>query len=246
MPGRIETRQWEADRTVIGGAVPLATPLKLEAPPELRAEHFCERREVGVANLGGPGVLTVDGVALALGKCDFAYVGRGAREVTFASDNAASPAAFYLVSYPAHAAHPSRKVALADTTPKDVGAAETSNQRRIHQMILPVRGPSCQLVMGFTALAPGSIWNTQPPHIHERRSEVYLYFDVPVGQMVVHFLGAPQETRHLIVRDREAAFSPGWSIHMGAGTGTYGYVWAMGGENLDYADMDPAPLSTLA
>ena len=113
-------------------------------------------------------------------------------------------------------------------------------------MILPVRGPSCQLVMGFTALAPGSIWNTQPPHIHERRSEVYLYFDVPVGQMVVHFLGAPQETRHLIVRDREAAFSPGWSIHMGAGTGTYGYVWAMGGENLDYADMDPAPLSTLA
>jgi 4-deoxy-L-threo-5-hexosulose-uronate ketol-isomerase len=245
-PGRVEARCWEVDRTVIGGAVPLATPLALETTPELRAEFFCERREVGVANLGGPGVLTVDGQAFALGKCDFAYVGRGAREVMFASDSTASPAAFYFVSYPAHAAHPSRRIALADTTPKIVGAAETCNRRSIHQMILPARGPSCQLVMGFTTFTPGSIWNTLPPHTHERRSEVYLYFDVPADQMVVHFLGQPQETRHLVVRDREAALSPGWSIHMGAGTAAYGFVWAMGGENLDYADIDPAPLSTLA
>ncbi len=245
-PGVIETRYWEVDRTVIGGAVPLGTPLKLETATELKAVYFCERRELGVVNLGGPGKVTADGQVLALGKCDFAYVSRGTKEVLFSSDDPAAPAIFYLLSYPAHTAHPTRKVALADATPTVIGTPETCNRRSIHKMIHAGGGPTCQLVMGFTTFAPGSIWNTLPPHTHERRSEVYLYFDVPANQAVVHFLGQPQETRHLIVRDKEATLSPGWSIHMGAGTAAYGFVWGMGGENLDYADMDPAPLATLA
>jgi 4-deoxy-L-threo-5-hexosulose-uronate ketol-isomerase len=143
-------------------------------------------------------------------------------------------------------AHPSRKIALAEAKPMTVGAAETCNRRTIHKMIVPETLPTCQLVMGFTIFDKGSVWNTCPPHTHERRNEVYLYFDVPADQIVMHFLGEPQETRHLVVRDRQVALSPGWSIHMGGGTASYGFVWGMGGENQDYADMDPAPLKTLA
>lgn len=244
-PGVVELRYWETDRTVVGGIVPLAAPLRLEASTELKAAFFCERREVGIVNLGGAGSVTADGKTFALAKQDFLYLGRGTRDVSFASVDAAAPAAFYLVSYPAHAAHPARHIAFADTKPNVLGAPETSNHRRIHKMIHPDNGPTCQLVMGFTLLSPGSVWNTLPPHTHDRRSEVYLYFDVPANQVVMHYLGQPQETRHLVVRDREAALSPGWSIHMGAGTAAYGFVWAMGGENQDYSDMDPAPIATL-
>lgn len=246
VPDAVEARYWEVDRTIIGGAVPTGAPLKLQTASELKTAYFCERREVGLVNLGGPGTVRADGQTFALGKCDFAYLGRGAKEVAFASDNPATPAAFYFVSYPAHAVHPSRKIAMADAKRTDLGASETCNRRSIYRMIDPEVLPTCQILMGFTVFERGSIWNTCPPHTHTCRSEVYLYFDVPADQIVMHFLGQPTETRHVVVRDKQAALSPGWSIHMGTATASYGFIWVMGGENQNYADMDPAPLKLLA
>lgn len=244
-PGKVNLRHIDLDRVVLGGAVPTTAPLRLEAPPELLAEFFCERRELGVLNIGAPGRVTVDGVEHALGKRDLVYVGRGSREVLFSSDAASQPSRFYLVSYPAHADHPTTRVSAADVQSGEIGSMEQANRRRIARYIHTAGIRSAQLVMGMTALEPGSVWNTMPAHTHDRRTEVYLYFDVPETAVVFHQLGEPSETRHLIVRDGEVALSPGWSIHAGCGTSNYAFCWAMGGENQDYADMKTVDINTL-
>jgi 4-deoxy-L-threo-5-hexosulose-uronate ketol-isomerase len=245
VPGRINLRLVDLDRVVLGGAVPTSAPLRLEPLPDLKADYFCERRELGVLNIGGPGSVSVDGVAHALGARDLVYVGRGSRDVHFTSDDASRPARFYLVSYPAHADHPTMRARADEVRGDTIGAMEQANRRRIARYVHTGGIRSAQLVMGMTALEPGSVWNTMPAHTHERRTEVYLYFDVPEGAVVFHQLGEPTETRHLIVRDGDVALSPGWSIHAGCGTTNYAFCWAMGGENQDYADMQPVDMATL-
>lgn len=244
-PGELRLRAWETDRTIVGAAVPLAAPLPLASDPEMRAAYFLERREAGVINLGGAGVVRADGVDHPLGRLDSLYLGRGTKDVVFRSDSVAEPARFYLLSYPAHTAYPTRRIALADVAGVRLGARENANERTLHKVIHPGAFPTCQLVMGFTRLDPGSVWNTMPPHTHLRRSEVYLYFDLPPNQAVFHFMGEPQATRHLVVRDLDIVLSPPWSIHSGAGTAAYTFVWGMGGENQEFSDMDPAPLAEL-
>jgi 4-deoxy-L-threo-5-hexosulose-uronate ketol-isomerase len=243
--GELKLRWWETDRTIVGGIVPVATPLALPNPAELRADFFFERREAGVINLGGSGTIQVDGRAYPLAKCDALYLGRGTREVVFASASAADPAKFYFLSYPAHAAHPTKHVPFAAMTPTRLGSRDNANDRTIYKAIHAATVETCQVVMGFTRMEPGSVWNTMPPHTHSRRSEVYLYFDLPADQAVFHFMGHPRATRHLVMRNFDVVLSPPWSIHCGVGTAAYTFVWGMGGENRDYADMDPAPIPTL-
>lgn len=237
-PGTLALRLVDLDRVVLGGAVPLNSPLTLSTPDSLRARFFCERRELGVLNIGGAGSVIVDGVEWRLTHKDVLYVGRGSESVTFASDRADTPARFYLVSYPAHATHPTARATAADTHATVLGDPTTSNHRTVRRYIHAAGVQSAQLVMGVTTLESGSVWNTMPSHTHDRRTEVYLYFDMPSDAMVVHLLGEPTETRHVIMRDAEVALSPGWSIHSGCGTSAYSFCWAMGGENQDYADMD--------
>jgi 4-deoxy-L-threo-5-hexosulose-uronate ketol-isomerase len=244
-PGAANFRYWETDRTIVGGITPTAAALDLPNPAEVRSAFFLERREAGVINLGGAGTLTVDGTAHAMEPLDAFYLGRGTRAVSFASRSADAPARFYFLSYPAHAAHPGRHVPIKDAKGDRLGARETANERTIFKLIHPGAFPTCQLVMGFTRLEPGCVWNTMPPHTHLRRSEVYCYFAVPAGQAVFHFMGQPAATRHLVVRDGEVVLSPPWSIHCGCGTQAYSFVWGMGGENQDFPDMDPAPVATL-
>lgn len=236
-PGSIEFAYVDLDRTVIGSAVPTAL-LTLETQPELRAEYFLERRELGVLNVGGAGSVAVDGVTFDLDKLDCLYVGRGSKSVTFVSKSAAAPASFYLLSYPAHTEHPTKMVKFADLKGVELGSAETCNKRTIFKAIHRDGIKSCQLVMGFTLLATGSNWNTMPAHTHMRRSEVYFYFDIEPDQRVMHLMGPPDATSHLIMADKQVVVSPGWSIHAGVGTKSYDFCWGMGGENQDYADMD--------
>jgi 4-deoxy-L-threo-5-hexosulose-uronate ketol-isomerase len=238
-PGSVTLHHWEVDRTVVGSAVPRRGRLTLEAPAGLRAEYFNERRELGIVNLGGPGTVEVDGLHYALGRHDCLYVGRGARSVAFRSQHAASPAQFYLLSHPAHARHPTRLVRFAATAGKALGSAADQTERVLYKFIHPEGVRSCQLVMGLTIIAPGSRWNSMPPHTHLRRSEVYLYFGLPARGKVTHFMGRPDGIRKLPLRDREAVLAPPWSVHCGVGTTDYGFIWAMGGENQDFADMDP-------
>jgi len=237
-PGVVDLAYVDLDRTVIGSAVPTASALELKTQPELRAEYFCERRELGVLNVGGAGTVTVDGATFALGKLDCLYVGRGSRAVSFASADAKKPAAFYLLSYQAHAVYPTTMVKFAEMPGLELGSVETCNKRTIYKAIYADGLKSCQLVMGFTLLDAGSNWNTMPPHTHMRRSEVYMYFDVEAGQQVVHLMGPPQETKHLLIADKQVVVSPGWSVHAGVGTKAYGFCWGMGGENQAYDDMD--------
>lgn len=236
---------WETDRTVAGGFSPLNGGMELPAPAGLRAAHFFERREGGFINLGGPGRIRLDGAEHRLGMHDALYVGRGVKAVELLSDSDAAPARFWLLSYPAHREYLSRLIKFADLKGDRLGARETANERTLYKLIHPGAFPTCQLVMGFTRLEPGCVWNTMPPHTHLRRSEVYLYFGLPPGAAVFHFMGTPHETRHLLVRDSEAVLSPPWSIHCGAGTAGYSFVWGMGGENQEFADMDPAPQAEL-
>ena len=243
--GEIETRYVDLDRAVIGGAVPTTEALTLDTHPELRADYFLERRELGVLNVGGSGIISVDGKDFELDKLDCLYVGRGSKAVSFASKVAKTPAAFYLLSYPAHAQHPTRLAKFSELEPVHLGSEETCNKRSIYKAIFLDGIRSCQLVMGFTLLAPGSNWNTMPPHTHMRRSEVYFYFDVDPSQRVVHLMGPPEETRHLLISDREVVVSPGWSIHAGVGTKSYGFCWGMGGENQRYDDMDAVSIAGL-
>lgn len=242
--GKLDLLYTDADRAIIGSVVPTASPINLVADAELRAAFFCERRELGVLNIGGGGSVTVDGSRYDLGKLDCLYVGRGSKEISFASSDASQPAAFYLLSYPAHASHPTVLARQADATAVDLGTVADANKRTIFKYIHPGGIKSCQLVMGFTRLQEGAVWNTMPPHTHTRRSEIYVYFDLG-ERRVMHFMGKPQETRHLVVADRQVAISPSWSIHSGCGTGAYTFCWGMGGENQTFDDMDPAPLATL-
>ena len=243
--GAIDYAYVDLDRTVIGSAVPSGGVLTLETQPELRAEYFLERRELGVFNVGGAGTVTVDGAVFELDKLDCLYVGRGSKAVTFASKAADKPAYFYLLSYPAHAVHPTKMVRFAELKPVELGSLETCNKRKIYKAIHREGIQSCQLVMGFTMLETGSNWNTMPPHVHMRRSEVYFYFDVEAEQRVVHLMGPPDATSHIVIADKQVVVSPGWSIHAGVGTKSYGFCWGMGGENQDYADMDPVAIKDL-
>jgi 4-deoxy-L-threo-5-hexosulose-uronate ketol-isomerase len=235
----------DQDRAVIGFAAPLAAPLSMPVPEELRATYFAERRELGALNIGGRGAIRIDGVVHELENLDCLYIGRGAKEIIFESADASSPAVFYLLSYPAHAVYPTTLIRKAEATPTELGSVETCNRRTVYKYIHLNGARSCQLVMGVTHLEPGSAWNTMPAHTHMRRSEVYLYFNLAAGARVFHLMGPPQETRHIVMQDREVVVSPGWSIHSGVGTRAYSFCWGMGGENQDYADMDPAPIETI-
>lgn len=243
--GEVALTYSHVDRMVIGGAMPVADALALQALKPIGSPRFLDRRELGVINVGGPGTVNVDGESFALSKFDSLYVGMGAGDVTFASSEAAAPARFYLVSAPAHARHPTRKVGIGDTRSFSTGTAATANARTIHQSIHPEVMPSCQLVMGFTLLEPGSVWNTMPAHRHDRRCEIYFYFDMADDARVFHLMGEPDETRHLVVANEEAVLSPVWSIHSGVGTRNYAFVWAMGGDNVDYTDMDAVAIADL-
>ena len=245
VPGQIALRVTDLDRAVIGGAVPTIAALSLPNPEALRAGYFTERRELGVLNIGGDGTVTVDGKQYELSARDVLYVGRGSRDVSFSSASAALPSRFYLISYPAHAEFPTKLVKASEAQGSELGTMERANRRRIARYIHKEGVRSSQLVMGVTVLEPGSVWNTMPAHTHSRRTEIYLYFDLPADAFVVHLMGEPQELRSMIVRDGEAVLSPGWSVHAGCGTSAYAFCWAMGGENQDYSDMDPVPLESM-
>ncbi len=244
-PGEIRTVYSHVDRVITGGAVPLDAPLELSASKELGVEYFLQRRELGVLNLGGAGAVRVDGRDHALGRRDGLYVGMGAREVSFRSAERGNPARLYFLSAPAHATHPTRLVTVENARKVKLGSAAEANARTINQIIHPAVLPTCQLVMGLTQLEPGSVWNTMPAHTHERRMEVYLYLDLPADAFVLHLMGTPGETRHLVVRNEQAVISPSWSIHSGVGTRAYSFIWGMAGENQTFDDMDGGPMTDL-
>lgn len=242
--GELLARYTDLDRMIVGAACPKAgAPLALPSHRLTGTDFFLERRDIGILNIGGAGAVVVGGKRWDLATLVCLYIGRGEREVSFES-GASGEAQFYFVSTPAHAVHPTVVVRRADVRTDPIGDAAKANRRRINKLIHPGGVQSCQLVMGFTEFESGSIWNTMPPHTHSRRTEVYLYFDLG-AERVFHFLGEPQATRHIIVSDREVALSPAWSIHCGAGTGAYRFVWAMGGDNQAFADMDGVPVAAL-
>jgi 4-deoxy-L-threo-5-hexosulose-uronate ketol-isomerase len=244
-PGALSQAYVDLDRAVVGMAAPLATPIALAPDTMLRANHFLERRELGVLNIGGTGAIRVDGAAHTLENLDCLYIGRGAKEVVFESADTKSAAIFYLLSYPAHTSYPTTLIRKDDASPAELGSAETCNRRTICKYIYLEGAQSCQLVMGVTHLHPGSAWNTMPAHTHMRRSEIYMYFNLAEEARVFHLMGPAEETRHIVMKNREVVVSPGWSIHAGVGTQAYSFCWGMGGENQDYGDMDPAPLRNL-
>jgi len=226
------------DRYIVGGIVPVNNSIKLESYDELKAEYFLERREMGIINVGGDAKITADGIIYELKYKEALYLGRGIKDVVFESLDSAKPAHLYVNSAPAHKAYPSRHITLADANVLQLGSLETSNERQINQLLIKEIIPTCQLQMGMTELKPGSVWNTMPAHTHNRRMEAYFYFEVPDNQAVCHFMGQPDETRHIWMKDEEAVLSPSWSIHSAAGTSNYIFIWGMAGENLDYTDMD--------
>lgn len=244
-PNQIKFVYSHYDRVIVGSAVPVDAPIALPNYPNLRAEYFLERRELGIINIGGPGEVVVDGETFTVNKLDCVFAGKGVKEVTFKSSDKANPAQYYLLSAPAHQAYPTRLLKKEEAMPVTIGSPETSNHRTIYKYIHLEGIRSSQLVMGLTVLATGSVWNTMPSHTHDRRMEMYFYFDVQPGQVVMHFMGQPQETRHLVMQNNEAVISPPWSIHSGCGTINYSFIWGMAGENQVYSDMDPVAINEL-
>lgn len=233
------------ERVIVGSAVPVAGPVQLETVEALKADYFLQRRELGIINVGGSGSVEVDGQRYALQNKEALYIGMGAQQVSFHSDNAATPAKFYLNSAPAHHSYPTKHLTMDKCTVLQMGSQATSNERAIHQLMINDVVETCQLQMGLTVLKPGSVWNTMPAHQHDRRMEAYFYFDLPAEQGVCHFMGQPQQTRHIWVANEQAVVSPAWSIHSGCGTSNYAFIWGMAGENLDYHDMDKFPASAM-
>ncbi len=237
------------DRMVTLGCMPVNETVSIDKGIDVWANfgthYFLERREIGIFNIGGSGSITVDGTVYELGYKDCLYITMGAKEVLFASDDPKCPAKFYMVSAPAHRSYETRLLKLADANKRPTGEMETSNKRTINQFIHPAVLKTCQLSMGMTVLEPGSVWNTMPAHTHERRMEIYMYFEVPEHQVVFHMMGQGQETRHIVMTNEQAVISPSWSIHSGAGTSNYTFIWAMGGENQEFDDMDNIPTENL-
>jgi 4-deoxy-L-threo-5-hexosulose-uronate ketol-isomerase len=237
-PDHIELVYTHYDRFIVGGAMPVNETLSLGTVDELRAEYFLERRELGIINVGGPGKVALDDDSCELGFKEALYVGRGNRRIEFSSDDIANPARFYFNSVAAHQSYPTKKIGLEEADVMPMGDQLTANERVINKLIVTSTLDTCQLQMGMTELAPGSVWNTMPAHTHARRMETYFYFEVPDDQAVCHFMGPRDETKHVWVGDCEAVVSPPWSIHSGVGTSNYTFIWGMAGENVDYADMD--------
>lgn len=246
--GKINTVYSHYDRMITGGAVPVTVPLKLETAPQLKAEHFLDRREIGIFNIGGSGKITVDGKEYPMAYKDALYIGRGAKEVIFSSDDESRPAHFYFNSTPAHRDTATVHLSQDDIRPEnkvELGSLEGSNHRVINRYIIPGQVDTCQLVMGMTSLKPGSTWNTMPCHTHDRRMEVYLYFELDPDSVVFHYMGEPTETRHIVMRNEEAVISPDWSIHCASATQNYTFIWGMGGENQQYDDMDAVSMQDI-
>jgi 4-deoxy-L-threo-5-hexosulose-uronate ketol-isomerase len=243
--GKLNLLYCEVERVIVGAAVPMVGRLALEAGKELAADTFCQRREVGVLNTGGGGTIMVDGTEYQMENLDGLYIGRGSKEIAFDSASGENPARFYLISYPAHTDYPTTQVKKASANAVHLGSMEDANRRTIYQYIHENGIKSCQLVMGFTALEPGSVWNTMPCHTHERRTEVYMYFGLDETSRVFHFMGPGDETRHLAMADGQAIISPMWSIHSGCGTKAYTFCWGMGGENQRFDDMDHIEIKDL-
>lgn len=237
-PGNVRLSYTHYDRIIVGGVQPATEPVPLEPIELLKMPNFLDRRELGAINIGGAGVVHVDGTDFEIGSREALYVGKGAKHVSFASADPENPAKFYLNSTPAHHSYPHRKIGQKDADVLELGSLETSNARVIRKLLVNTVIETCQLQMGMTELKPGSVWNTMPAHTHSRRMEVYFYFGLPAGQAVCHFMGPRQETRHIWVGNEEAVVSPPWSMHCGAGTSNYTFIWGMAGENLDYGDMD--------
>lgn len=244
-PGELNFVYTHYDRVIIGGVVPTTKAVTLPTYPALRADYFLERRELGAINVGGDGEIVVDGKSYKVNRLDCLYMGKGSKKVVFKSRSAKKPAKFYLLSAPAHAAYPVQLMTKENASPTEMGAVQTANQRTIYKYIHADGLKSCQLVMGLTILKEGSVWNTMPTHVHDRRMEAYFYFDVPDNQKIIHLMGEPNETKHLVVSNDEAIISPPWSIHSGCGTSNYGFIWGMAGENFIYTDMDPVNINDL-
>lgn len=244
-PDKIECVYTHYDRMIIGAANPVNTRLELETYEQLKSSHFLSRREVGILNIGGNGSVTVDNERFDLEKQDCLYIGKGEKKVVFSSSNKSIPAKFIFFSCPAHAEYPTRLMKPAEALPAELGSLENNNHRVINKYIHLDGIKSCQLVMGVTNFKAGSVWNTMPPHTHDRRMESYFYFDLPEGQRVIHFMGEPNETRHLFLGNEQAILSPAWSIHSGVATANYSFIWAMAGENMVFTDMDPVPATSL-
>ena len=248
-PDEVTAVYSHVDRMVTLGCMPVSETVPIDKGIDIWAnfgtKFFLERREIGIFNIGGAGHITVDGASYVLGYKDCLYITMGAKDVRFSSDDARTPAKFYMVSAPAHRSYETRLLKLADANKKPAGDAATSNKRVINQFIHPAVLPTCQLSMGMTVLETGSVWNTMPAHTHERRMEIYMYFDLPEDQAVFHLMGQGQQTRHIVMTNEQAVISPSWSIHSAAGTASYTFIWAMGGENQEFDDMDVIPTNQL-
>ncbi len=244
--GKIQMVYFDLDRAIVGGAVPIESPLQLlSTKREMAADYFAQRREIGIFNIGGVGKIKVDDQEFSVGYKDAVYVGRGAREIFLSSNDKTEPANFYFVSYPAHAVYPTSFIKHGDVYSERLGSRADANLRTISRYIHPGGVMSSQLVMGLTELDEGSVWNTMPPHTHQRRTEIYFYFNLDKDSVVFHLMGEPSETRHIVVHDKEAVISSSWSIHCGVGTKSYSFIWAMGGENQEFEDMDSVEMNTL-
>jgi len=237
--GLIQLLYVELDRAIVGSAVPLKDSLKLESNKQtMAADYFCERRELGILNIGASGKVIVDGQTYEMANLDGLYVGRGSKQIEFYSDNSGEPAEYYLLSYPAHAAYPTQHIKRSEVSKTELCTSQQANQRVIEKYIHVDGVKSAQLVMGVTHLKEGNVWNTFPPHTHQRRTEIYFYFNLPDDELVFHFCGQPSETRHIVIRNKQAVISPSWSIHSGVGSSSYAFIWGMGGENQAFDDMD--------